>query len=328
MHLTPRDWPSRFDPFQRGARAVDRLVGSRLGGTLGSAYQAVRAVRERVHEGARARLIDAVSSAMASSRNRAVYLGPRAAEVAWLQAPGMMLGFLRATPERLIHEMDGAKVFGACVLPAVPHTLTDDLLERAGGSGRLFVFCAPRPADGPPGESIAAWVARGARGIKLHPPMLELAPEDPFYLQVAEAAARHDLPIVLHTGCIRMPGTGHGEFGHAERFEPLFRAVPGARWVLAHMNLFQPDVAIDLSERYENVFVDTSWQPAGVIRRALERLSARKVLFGTDWPFGGARMKIGLSILERACGGRNQAFERVASINACQLLGLPLPLGT
>src|SRR6185503_9616178 len=100
-------------------------------------------------------------------------------------------------------------------------------------------------------------------------------------------------------------------YSRAPAYEPLIRDFPRVRFVLAHMNFFHPEEAIDLAARHENVLLDTSWQPAGVIRRAFRRLGETRLLFGSDWPFLGSNLAGALEIVADGVERRPGALERV-----------------
>ena len=86
--------------------------------------------------------------------------------------------------------------------------------------------------------------------------------------------------------------------GNPEAFESWYTEFPQVKFILAHMNLHDPQIAMDLAEKYPNLMVETSWQPMEVISEAVRRLGSQRVLFGSDWPIGGQNVEIGLERIE------------------------------
>src|SRR5262249_55470294 len=148
----------------------------------------------------------------------------------------------------------------------------------------------PRPA-----QALKSCAKKGARLLKIHPAADGEGPDSPRYRAMLEVAESLNLPVIIHTGCMHSRVLYRDpEMGKAERFAPWFEAYPQTSFILAHMNFHEPETAIDLAEKYANVFVDTSWQPTEVIAEAVRRMGARKILFATDWPFIGNNLSIGV----------------------------------
>jgi predicted TIM-barrel fold metal-dependent hydrolase len=322
VHLAPPAVASE-DPLRAAARAAYEAVRGRLPAPGRAALELAAGVAAPLEARLRDRAIDAADAALALGRNRLMYLGRLGERLAHGSAGLLEASFLRASPRNLLDAMDAAGVHAATVLPVAPRTTTDDALAAAALSPRLIPFCCPEPGTPAVGEAIAAWKARGCRGIKMHPTIQGLRPADPFWRDVASAAQALELPVVAHTGELDVGAEArHAAFSAASAYEPLLRDFPRARFVLAHMNLFRPDEAIDLARRYESVLLDTSWQPAGVVRRALRRLGESRLVFGSDWPFLGARIAGALAVVAAGLDHRPAALERVLGRNAEELLHL------
>jgi predicted TIM-barrel fold metal-dependent hydrolase len=115
--------------------------------------------------------------------------------------------------------------------------------------------------------------------------------------------------------------------GSAERFSKWYENYPKTRFILAHMNFHDPGLSFDLCEEFENLSVDTSWQPTEVIGEAVRRVGAERVLFGSDWPLIGNNMSVGRQRIQECIdiGLLNQQQARlILGENANQLLGLTL----
>jgi len=319
VHLAHPDWQAR-DPLValagRLAQALEPALPRRARPLLdvarGLAFPAWRATRDRA--------LDVADRLLSLGRNRGVYLGDLGARAAPALDPLFQASFLRATPANLLESMDDAGISASVVLPIEPYTSTDVALALCRGHPRLVPFATVPTRERDPAAALGRMVEQGARGLKLHPALQNAAPDSPFHRALLGAASDLAIPVVVHTGCVRLPFYRAPEHADVEAVEPLLRAFPRARVVLAHMNLFRPDAAIEVARRRENVWLDTSWQPEGVVRRAHRTLGASRLVFGTDWPFPGARPRTALEIVVAALDRKPGALESVLWRNACRLL--------
>jgi predicted TIM-barrel fold metal-dependent hydrolase len=113
-----------------------------------------------------------------------------------------------------------------------------------------------------------------------------------------------------------------------ENFAQWFSGFRGIRFILAHLNFHEPEVAMALAEEHDNVSVGTSWQPSEAIGEAVRRLGAERVFFGSDWPIVGHNMEVGVARV-RDCVTTGTLTEDEAALilgdNASKLLELPCP---
>lgn len=310
------------DALSRTVQTTYRAVRGRLPAAARAAIEigghALAPVERRLRDGA----IALADRALALSRNRAMYLGRLGERLAERSGDLIRTSLQRATPRNLLDDMDDAGIAAAVVLALPPHVSTEEVLALcARAPDRLIPFCCPVPGTDDVGDRIAAWKAAGCRGIKMHPTLHGRPPADPFYHQVCEAADWLELPIVAHTGEVDAGESArHAALSRAEAYEPLLKAFPRVRFVLAHMNLFRPQDAIDVAVRNDNVDLDTSWQPAGVLRRARRRVGDQRLVFGSDWPILGSHLATALDTVAAGLDRKPEALERVFQRNAEELL--------
>jgi predicted TIM-barrel fold metal-dependent hydrolase len=96
-------------------------------------------------------------------------------------------------------------------------------------------------------------LASGATAIKIMPAWIGVPPGDAQMRVVWELAGRHEVPVVSQSGL-----TPYSEVSHPDAFEPVARAHPRVRIILAHMGLGAEERTVALTSKYANVFVDTS----------------------------------------------------------------------
>jgi predicted TIM-barrel fold metal-dependent hydrolase len=126
----------------------------------------------------------------------------------------------------------------------------------------------------------------GCRGVKLHPAHYTLYPFGPETVKLAHRAGELNLPILFHCGdeimCLPY------------QIDRLAAQCPETTIILAHIGgFFSGESALNVAERRKNVLVDTSEIPfPEMVRKAVDRLGAEKVLWGTDAPCCDIRHEI------------------------------------
>ena len=126
----------------------------------------------------------------------------------------------------------------------------------------------------------------GCRGVKLHPAHYTLYPFGPETVKLAHRAGELGLPILFHCGdeimCLPY------------QIDRLAAQCPETTLILAHTGgFFSGESALNVAERRKNVLVDTSEVPfPEMVRKAVDRLGAEKVLWGTDAPCCDIRHEI------------------------------------
>jgi predicted TIM-barrel fold metal-dependent hydrolase len=116
----------------------------------------------------------------------------------------------------------------------------------------------------------------GFVGIKLHTIGHALNPLSEDGGAIFEAARRHRIPVMVHTG-LGIPLAAPSLVG------PRAEQYPDVQIVLAHMGfVIAAGEAVILAKRYPNISVETSWSMVGDIGWAIAELGADRVLFGSD----------------------------------------------
>jgi predicted TIM-barrel fold metal-dependent hydrolase len=145
--------------------------------------------------------------------------------------------------------------------------------------GRVYgIACFDPLMDDGEYAGLARWAVKelGFKGIKLHPGAFNIAPSHPAAQKIYRLAEELDIPVMIHTGS-GLPNS------LPSLCIPVAREHPGLRLVLAHAGggTFGSD-AIVAAEVCPNVFLETSWTTVHVLRRMVERLGERRVMFGSD----------------------------------------------
>jgi uncharacterized protein len=153
----------------------------------------------------------------------------------------------------------------------------DRVLDWAAQSeGRLVPFCRLDPADDPLGEAERC-LARGARGIKLHPRAQAFAfgvPAAPGIFQIAREA---DVPILVHAG---------RGMGPMNALADLALQYPEVTLILAHAAIAGQGMFASKLAAHPAVFYDTSAFSALDVVELFARVPAERIVFASDSPYG------------------------------------------
>jgi predicted TIM-barrel fold metal-dependent hydrolase len=165
-----------------------------------------------------------------------------------------------------MHEPDGYSAANDMVI---------DEAERC--EGRLFPFARLDPHDDALAEAERA-LARGARGIKLHPRAEQFTLDHPGLQPVFALANERHLPVLVHAGR-GIPALGRHSVDATGRH-------PGMRLILAHAGI--SDLAWIWRETpdHPNLFFDTSWWSPADLQALFALVAPGQILMASDAPYG------------------------------------------
>jgi len=157
----------------------------------------------------------------------------------------------------------------------------------------------PRFAKDPAGEA-ARLADAGIRALKIHPPHMNVRPED--YLDASNPAGRalaaiyataaaRGIPVIIHTGTSIFPGA-RSRMGDPIGIDDVAVDHPDLTIVMAHGGRpIWMETCFFLMRRHRNVWLDLSGIPPKNLPGYFPRLAevADRVVFGTDWPSPGVK---------------------------------------
>jgi predicted TIM-barrel fold metal-dependent hydrolase len=193
----------------------------------------------------------------------------------------------------------------ACVLFTVDERLTgrtqvsnETIIELARANPDVIIpFASLDPTRGPDAVREAKRLVDDGqiRGLKLHPPLQQFAPNDRIAYPLYEVFAAARLPVLFHTGHsgigTGMPGGGgvRLKYGHPMLIDDVAVDFPELPIILAHPSFPWQDEAISVCLHKPTVYIDLSgWSPkyfSPTLVQYANTLLKSKVLFGTDYPF-------------------------------------------
>ena len=120
------------------------------------------------------------------------------------------------------------------------------------------------------------------KGIKFHPRNEAFAiNSEELAFPIAELASKLKVPILIHTG---EPDT-YG-FAQPTLVGDLADSFPDLTLIIGHMGKRLYEDAICVARWFENIILETSFRSHRDIARAVKRVGANRVVYGSDMPFG------------------------------------------
>jgi predicted TIM-barrel fold metal-dependent hydrolase len=134
------------------------------------------------------------------------------------------------------------------------------------------------------------------KGLKLYPGYEPFYPNDPKFDVVYDFAAKHRLPVMIHSGDTYSP-SGKVKYSHPLHVDEVAVDHPGVNFVICHIGNPWIRDCMEVVYKNKNVYTDISGLVLGnftdrfeeYMRRQLQEMlvygvEPDKVLFGTDWP--------------------------------------------
>lgn len=138
-------------------------------------------------------------------------------------------------------------------------------------------------------QYVPAAIEAGTQVFKAHVQVGVYDPNDPLLDSVWGALQDSGTPVVIHSG----HGPVAGVFTGPERMWQLLRRFPRLTLIVAHMGMPDYGEFLDMSERHERVYLDTTMvftefsentNPFPASNLAQLKALGEKVLFGSDFP--------------------------------------------
>jgi predicted TIM-barrel fold metal-dependent hydrolase len=183
--------------------------------------------------------------------------------------------------------------------------------------GRLTPYCRLDPADDPVGEAERC-LARGARGIKLHPRAQAFGFIDGAAESIFAVARDAQVPILIHAG------RGMPPMDHLAELALRFPEVP---LVLAHAGIAGQGMFASTLADHPAVLYDTSAFAAIDVVELFARVPAERIVFASDSPYGQPLPDLYLAMRAAARAGVDAAGRAMIAggTMATVLDGRPLP---
>lgn len=165
-------------------------------------------------------------------------------------------------------------------------------------------------------ESIQRFVGeKRFYGVKVHPrnEAFAINSED-LAFPIAELASKLKVPILIHTG---EPDT-YG-FAQPTLVGDLADSFPDLTLIIGHMGKRLYEDAICVARWFENIILETSFRSHRDIARAVKRVGADRVVYGSDMPFGVPEIEM---MKIRVCDITPEEKDLVLGESMARILGL------
>jgi hypothetical protein len=217
---------------------------------------------------------------------------PPAAVAAGFRGPTMVI---EGSPRSLVEAMSSAGIDRATVMPVAyrpewARDLNDWTLDACDGHPELIPFASIHPDDPGWRVELARVLARGARGVKIHPELQlhrgSACLLEDSYLEVFEAVSQAGVPVVTCT--FFREEVLAGSEGVGPRLKSVVSMFPRLRLVAAHMGAML-NWAANHAIIGSSAYLDLAFVPNQIEDRELVRMirahGADRVLFGSDAPY-------------------------------------------
>lgn len=233
------------------------------------------------------------------------------------------------TLENLTKELDEhPEVEGIVMLPIWPNQTYEEYWAAAALEPRIIPFttCVLSMETGAMQDKLRQDIANGAKGLKLHPTIQNLALDDPKTEAAVKVFRDADLPVLTHCGAnpyytedspfSKVTTPAYSDFPEIVKFCHKWA---DTKIIVAHCCSFA-EMLYEGTKGLENVYTDTSMCSAEKMRLGVELLGEDKVLFGTDVPFGSFHYSI--AELDKAFPDAPDVLDKVAYANMATLMHL------
>ncbi|MCL1896544.1 MAG: amidohydrolase family protein [Clostridiales bacterium] len=197
-----------------------------------------------------------------------------------------------ATLQNMQASLDKNGVDQIWVLPILPRVGFEEVLAASKLDPRIVPFTGIDFGLGPAAvDKVMADAEKGAAGLKVHPILQGRPMDDELVLSTLEAWESVGKPVVFHTYSYEYyhPEQVHmsrPEYGSNTKFVELAARFPKLTMVAAHSGgPFDFQQILD-GKDLPNLYVDISFQPAEVIKMFIDGFGPKRVLLGSDWPWG------------------------------------------
>jgi uncharacterized protein len=225
------------------------------------------------------------------------------------------------TVPNLVGEMDELRISHSVILPIDFPLLSDNagtaLRETKTAKGKLLSFGSVHPYSLDLEGKLDAQVRAGALGIKVHPNVQAVHPNDRRANRLYRLCGEHRIPVLMHCGPVGIEPALGRHLTQVRHYEAPIRNNPNTTFILGHAGALQADEALALQKRYKNVILETSCQSLGAIRTIVAEADPDRVVHGSDWPFyhqGFALAKVLIATSDKPELRRKFLFENAARL--------------
>jgi predicted TIM-barrel fold metal-dependent hydrolase len=206
----------------------------------------------------------------------------------------MVRRMLQTTAIRLTLEMARNHVRQACVVAVDPFIPTDEVVAVCSQTKDILLpFGSVDPWAEDWEQRLMKTLDLPIAGFKFHCNLQQIPYGHPRTFEILSVLqfTRFRRPIFLHSGDypIYKP---EGSSDWVTDLRNMVRSFPDLRFVCGHCGWNRPAAASQVARRYDNLWLETSWQPPRILRRICDLLGPQKLVLGSDYPLFSMRRAI------------------------------------
>lgn len=228
------------------------------------------------------------------------------------------------TVPNLTREMDEMGIRASLLLPIDYPVLSnnaDTALRAADAtSDKLRSFGSVHPYASDRERRLDAQLARGARGIKVHPAVQMVRPDARRARELYGMCGERDMIVFWHCGPAGIEPKLGQYLNQVKFYEAPIAENPRTSFVLGHSGARQFEQALDLQRRYPNVWLETSSQSLSAVKHMIDNGDPDRIVHGSDWPFYHPAISIAKVLV--ATEGRPELRHKVLWANGAKLIGI------
>jgi uncharacterized protein len=225
-------------------------------------------------------------------------------------------------PDVYLDYFDQNGIAQAMIMPIAPAVSTEKVLSVCENNNRFFPFASVDFSRPDPASDLERYMAKGCRGLKIHPVLQSVHPHSEKMYRVLDAFKKYQLPVTIHVGPCRA-GVVEIEaenFARPELMEKPVTDFKDIRFIFAHMGLQYYESVLRMATVFENIYLDTSFQPVAVLQAAESAVGSGRIVFGTDFPL--LNPKAVIRVVKKAFRS-TEALENIFYKNIERLAKLP-----
>ncbi len=110
----------------------------------------------------------------------------------------------------------------------------------------------------------------GVRGLKYHPAVQMVGPDDNRAMKLFRMAGERKLPVLFHCGPVDVETRIGRRLSQVKRYERALAENPETTFVLGHSGALQVNEAISFASKYQNVYYEIASQSLPNVQRLIE----------------------------------------------------------
>lgn len=196
----------------------------------------------------------------------------------------------------LLRELDAMGLHKAVIHPIVlnlpfgddaPNDWLDALEAcDAATRARLICYGCVHPNNNKALDKLAAQVARGITGIKLHPCMQRVYPDAAECMAVYGACATHGLDVFWHGGRTGIEPDFTAKYAEGKYYAAPLADYPSVRFIMGHSGAAQDwQATLALAKLHKNLYLDIAGQGIPALEEIIKTIGPERLFLGSDWPF-------------------------------------------